>query len=110
MWPVQKRETGHMWEIEFQPLGLFVFGRNKGIISGVYCYILGVYGNDFAGVLAGNVLQHIWRVKGLLGVNLEGQNQAKPFMGFSRFLTGTPDIYFQNFMSTIGGVFSCILQ
>ena len=42
------------------------------------------------------------------GSILEGQNQAKPFMGFSGFFTRTPDINLQNFMSTIGAVFSRI--
>jgi len=44
LWLVQKSETGHTWEIEFQPLGLFLTGRNKGSIGGVDCYISGVSG------------------------------------------------------------------
>jgi len=56
-----EEQTGHMWEIEFQPLGLLLARKNKGSIGGVDCYISRVSGGDFAGVLAGSVLQQIWR-------------------------------------------------
>jgi len=82
-WPVQKRETGHIWEIEFQPLGLFPAGRNKGSIGGVDCYILGVSREDFVGGLTDNMLQQLLESVGLLGVDF---GRSKLGQIISRFL------------------------
>ena len=32
LWLAQKRETGHMWEIDFNPLGLLLAERNREVL------------------------------------------------------------------------------
>jgi len=59
-----------MWETKFQPLGLFLVGRNKGSISGVDFYISAVFREDFSSGLRDSVLQQLLESVGLLGVDL----------------------------------------
>ena len=53
---MQKRETGHAWEIESQLLGLFLAERSKGSIGGVDYYISRGFGEDFVGLWTDSVL------------------------------------------------------
>lgn len=83
LWPTQERKIGHTWEMEFQPLGILLVGRNKGSISGFDCYIPGVFGKDFVGGLTDNVIQQLLESVGLLGVDF---GMSKLGQTISRFL------------------------
>lgn len=79
---MQKRETGHTWEIEFQPLGILLSRRNKGSIGGVDFSISRVFGEDFSSGMIDNVLQRLLESVWILGVNF---GSSKPGQTISRF-------------------------